>query len=265
MLKLHPISSAIFEHLQQKPPLLLRLKTESFRTTRAKAVLAPGRVIGTTRWPGCSRRYSSSKQKMGSDLMEQTTCFYGSSKHILNIINNISWKNGKDYFKNNRWFIELQLWLELQVTIHKEVHGVGKGGYDCAAGADNWMQGWHRGGNEFFASHALRLRYVSITQSHKKKPIGRPGRPKVSTFPKKTDRLRWFKRFDLCGLLVFFGGLGPCQVSKEEGLLLQRPGHEPVLREVPLPWTRRPTGEFLERMRNGCVSVPKLQVWPWLE
>ena len=32
-----------------------------------------------------------------------------------------------------------------QVVIHKEVHGVGKGGYDCGAGADNWMQGWQLG------------------------------------------------------------------------------------------------------------------------
>jgi len=28
------------------------------------------------------------------------------------------------------------------VVIHKEIHGVGHGGYDCDAGASNWMQGW---------------------------------------------------------------------------------------------------------------------------
>ena len=32
-----------------------------------------------------------------------------------------------------------------QVVIHKEVHGVGHGGYDCDAGASNWMQGWRPG------------------------------------------------------------------------------------------------------------------------
>ena len=29
--------------------------------------------------------------------------------------------------------------------IHKEVHGVGHGGYDCHAGAKNWKQGWRPG------------------------------------------------------------------------------------------------------------------------
>ena len=29
-----------------------------------------------------------------------------------------------------------------QVKIVHKVHGVGHGGYDCNAGASNWMQGW---------------------------------------------------------------------------------------------------------------------------
>mmetsp|Transcript_3152 Transcript_3152/g.4524 ORF Transcript_3152/g.4524 Transcript_3152/m.4524 type:complete len:785 (+) Transcript_3152:52-2406(+) len=33
-------------------------------------------------------------------------------------------------------------WHHHTVVIHKEVHGVGHGGYDCDAGASNWMQGW---------------------------------------------------------------------------------------------------------------------------
>ena len=32
-----------------------------------------------------------------------------------------------------------------EVKIVHEVHGVGHGGYDCDAGASNWMQGWPLG------------------------------------------------------------------------------------------------------------------------
>eukprot|EP00438_Fugacium_kawagutii_P009468 Skav202079 [mRNA] locus=scaffold1138:923300:927762:- [translate_table: standard] len=33
-------------------------------------------------------------------------------------------------------------WHHHTVVIQHEIHGVGHGGYDCAAGASNWMQGW---------------------------------------------------------------------------------------------------------------------------
>ena len=35
--------------------------------------------------------------------------------------------------------------MSLKVKIVHEVHGVGHGGYDCNAGASNWMQGWPLG------------------------------------------------------------------------------------------------------------------------
>ena len=35
-------------------------------------------------------------------------------------------------------------WHHHTVVVHKEVH-VGHGGYDCHAGASNWMQGWWLG------------------------------------------------------------------------------------------------------------------------
>ena len=35
--------------------------------------------------------------------------------------------------------------MSLEVKIVHKVHGVGHGGYDCDAGASNWMQGWPLG------------------------------------------------------------------------------------------------------------------------
>ena len=80
------------------------------------------------------------------------------------------------------------------------VSGVGKGGYDCNAGASNWIQGWLLGEPD-----PRSLFSVGIHWPYRSAP---------------TSSIR---------------GCDLSEVDKEEGLVLQQ-WPQPVLRQVPLPW-----------------------------